>query len=125
MIALGGSYGPRGASFVLINANDPKKYAEDSYEGMVRRARLKKYPFPYLHDEDQSVARAYGATRTPEVFLFDAQGALRYHGRVDDNYENPEAVQSHDLRNALEAVLSGKSPAIVETAPVGCTIKWK
>ena len=125
MIALGERYTPRGAAFVLINANDPKKYPEDNYEGMVRRAHLKKYPFPYLHDEDQSVARAYGATRTPEVYLFDAQGLLRYHGRIDDNYENPDAVKSHDLRDALDTVLSGKSPAVADTPPVGCTIKWK
>lgn len=125
MIALGKTYQPRGVAFALINANDPKKYAEDDFDGMVKRAKVKGYPFPYLHDEDQGIARAYGATRTPEVFLFDAQGVLRYHGRIDDNYENPQAVRSHDFRDALEAVLSGKAPAVADTPPVGCTIKWK
>lgn len=125
MIALGKTYPPKGAVFVLINANDPRKYAEDGFPEMVKRAKAKGYPFPYLHDETQEIARAYGATRTPEVFLFDSQGLLRYHGRIDDNYENPEAVRSHDLREALEAVLTGRTPATAETPPAGCTIKWK
>lgn len=125
MIALGKTYQPKGVAFVLINANDPKKYSEDSFPEMVIRAKAKGYPFPYLHDEDQAIARAYGATRTPEVFLFDAQGVLRYHGRIDDNYENPQAVRSHDFRDALEAVLTGRTPAVADTVPIGCTIKWK
>jgi hypothetical protein len=125
MIGLGRTYQPKGIPFVLINANDPKKYPEDGFEGMVRRAGSKGYPFPYLHDADQSTARSYGATRTPEVFLFDAGGALRYHGRIDDNVEDPGAVRSHDLRDAIEAVLAGRAPDRAETPPVGCTIKWK
>jgi peroxiredoxin len=125
MIALGRTYHPKGIPFVLINANDPKKYPEDDFDGMVRRAASKGYPFPYLHDADQSVARSYGATRTPEAFLFDAGGLLRYHGRIDDNYDDPGAVRSHDLRDAIEAVLAGRPPDRAETAPVGCTIKWK
>ena len=125
MISLGKTYQPKDTAFVLINANDPKKYSEDNFDGMVKRAKAKGYPFPYLHDEDQSIARAYGATRTPEVFLFDAQGGLHYHGRIDDNYENPDAVRSHDFRDALETVLAGRTPAVADTAPVGCTIKWK
>ncbi len=125
MIELGNRFQPQGVAFALINANDPKKYPEDSFPGMVKRAGAKRYPFPYLHDEDQGVARAYGATRTPEVFLFDAGGLLKYHGRIDDNYERPEAVRSHDLRESIEAVLGGRSPAPADTPPVGCTIKWK
>ena len=77
-----------------------------------------------IHNEDQSIARAYGAERTPEIFLFDGDGILRYHGRVDDNYEDPSGVTSHDFRNAVEAVLAGKPVAVPETTPVGCTIKW-
>jgi peroxiredoxin len=125
MIALGKTYQAIDVAFALINANDPQKYPEDGFDGMVKRAIAKGYPFPYLHDEDQSIARAYGATRTPEVFLFDALGVLRYHGRIDDNYENPGAVRTHDFRDALEAVLAGKTPGVANTAPVGCTIKWK
>lgn len=125
MVALGKTYGPRGIAFALINANDPEKYPEDSYTEMVKRAKSKGYPFPYLHDADQSVARAYGASRTPEVFLFDGEGMLRYHGRIDDNYENPEQVRSHELKEALEALLAKRIPRVSETPPVGCTIKWK
>lgn len=125
MIHLGKTYGLRGVAFALINANDSVKYPEDSLSEMVKRSKSKGYPFPYLHDEDQSVARAYGASRTPEVFLFDAQGILRYHGRIDDNYDDPRRVRSHELKDALEAVLSGRTPSIAETPVVGCTVKWK
>jgi peroxiredoxin len=125
IVQLGKTYEPRGVAFALINANDPTKYPEDSYPEMIERAKSKGYPFPYLHDEDQSVAKAYGATRTPEVFLFNAQGTLRYHGRVDDNYEDPKKVRSHDLQDALEAVLGGRAPTVSETPVVGCSVKWK
>jgi hypothetical protein len=76
-------------------------------------------------DESQQVARAYGAERTPEVFVFDKQSQLRYHGAIDDNYDNPSAVKLPYLRAALDAVLGGKSPSILATQPAGCTIKWK
>ena len=125
MIAMGKTYQPKGAVFILINANDPARYPEDSFPEMVKRAKAKSYPFPYLHDEAQEIARSYGASRTPEVFLFDSQAVLRYHGRIDDNYENPTAVRDHDLREALDAILVGRLPARADTQPVGCTIKWK
>jgi peroxiredoxin len=80
---------PTKVAFVAINANDAVKYPEDSFEHMQQRAKEKGYPFPYLHDESQEVARAYGATRTPEFFVFDSNRVLRYHGRLDDNWENP------------------------------------
>jgi len=125
IVQLGKTYEPRGVAFALINANDPTKYPEDSYPEMIKRAESKGYPFPYLYDEDQSVAKAYGATRTPEVFLFNAQGKLQYHGRVDDNYEDPKKVRSHDLKVALEAVLGGRAATVSETPVVGCSVKWK
>lgn len=125
MVELGKSYGSRGVAFALINANDATKYPEDGYSEMIKRASGKRYPFPYLHDEDQSIAKAYGASRTPEIFLFDSQGTLRYHGRIDDNHENPAEVTAHDLRDALEAVRAGQEPKISETPVVGCTVKWK
>lgn len=118
-------YAPRGVRFVLINSNDPTRYPEDGFEKMRERAAAKGYPFPYLFDETQEVARAYGATRTPEIFLFDAQRVLRYHGAPDDNYEDPAAVRHPYLRDALEALLAGRTPPVPETTPVGCTIKWK
>ena len=125
MVALGKDYQSKGVVFVLINSNDAKKVPEDGFTEMGIRARLKAYPFPYLHDEDQSVARSYGATRTPEVFLFDQGGQLRYHGRIDDNYEDPKGVKSHNLRDAIGSLLAGKSPVNPDTSPIGCTIKWK
>jgi thiol-disulfide isomerase/thioredoxin len=125
VIALQREYAGRGVRFILINSNDPQKYPEDSFEQMQARARLKDYPFPYLFDESQEVARQYGATRTPEVFLFDAARTLRYHGAPDDNSEDPRAVQQHYLRDALEALLSDRAPAPAETTPRGCTIKWR
>jgi hypothetical protein len=92
---------------------------------MTVRAREKRYPFPYLFDESQAVARGYGATRTPEIFLFDRDKTLRYHGAPDDNYDDPAAVEQRYLRDAIEAVLAGRAPAPTETPARGCTIKWR
>ncbi len=118
-------YADRGVQFLVISSNDPVKVPDDSFENMRRRAQQRNYPYPYLFDETQEVARAYGATRTPEIFLFDQARVLRYHGAPDDNYENPTAVQHPYLREAIETVLAGRVPTISETRPVGCTIKWK
>jgi peroxiredoxin len=101
------------------------KYPDDSFQNMKVRARDKKFNFPYLRDEDQKVATAYGAQRTPEVFLFDTKKTLQYHGAIDDNYDDPNAVKVHYLRNALDAILNGTKVTTAETAPVGCTVKWK
>ncbi len=125
VIALQRDYAARGVRFLLINSNDPAKYPEDSFEKMQERAREKGYPFPYLFDESQAVARGYGATRTPEVFLFDGDQELVYHGAPDDNYDEPAAVQHQYFRDALEAVLAGRAPTPAETAARGCTIKWR
>jgi thiol-disulfide isomerase/thioredoxin len=109
---------------VAINANDPTRYPTDSFEDMVQRAKHKGYAFPYAHDESQEVARAYGAQRTPEVFLLDRARRLAYHGAIDDSTE-PDQVGASYLRDAFEAVLAGGAPAPAETPPVGCTIKWR
>ncbi len=118
-------YAARGVQFLVVNSNDPVKVPDDSFENMQRRAHLKGYPFPYLFDETQEIARAYGATRTPEIFLFDQRRVLQYHGAPDDNYEDPSAVHDPYLRNAVDALLADKVPPVSETRPVGCTIKWK
>jgi peroxiredoxin len=110
---------------VAINANDVSKSPDDSFSKMKERALEKKFNFPYLHDETQSLARAYGAERTPEVFLFDKSFTLRYHGAIDDNYDDPKAVKEHYLRKALDCVLAGKPISIAETKPAGCSIKRK
>ncbi len=125
MVQIQADYAEKGVQLIAISANDATKYPDDSFPKMKERAREKGFNFPYLYDETQEVARAYGAERTPEVFLFDQERILRYHGAIDDNYEDPNAVRTHYLREALDAVLAGQEPSIKETPPVGCTIKWK
>jgi peroxiredoxin len=125
MVKIQRDYAPKGVQLIAINANDDTKYPEDSFQNMKERAREKHFNFPYLRDQSQEVARAYGAERTPEVFLFDKTANLRYHGAIDDNYDDPTAVKVNYLRNALDAVLSGTPLEIRETKPVGCSVKWK
>jgi peroxiredoxin len=125
LIAIQRDYYNKGVRFIFINSNDDQKYPDDGFEKMIERAQQKGYNFPYLRDESQETAHAYGAERTPEIFLFDQNLKLCYHGTIDDNWEKPEKVTRHYLREALDAVLRGQEPTIKETAPVGCTIKWK
>jgi peroxiredoxin len=117
-------YGDRGFALVAVSSNDAEKYPEDSFEAMRDRARSQGFVFDYLYDESQDVARALGAERTPEVFLFDAERRLVYHGAIDDSRDDT-AVEEQYLRDAIEAVLAGDEPAISETPAVGCTVKWK
>ena len=124
MVQLQQDYLPKGASLVAINSNDDAGYPEDSFENMITRSKEKGFNFPYLRDETQEVARKYGAICTPHIFLFNQQRVLSYKGRIDDN-RNQTDVKSHDLRNAIDAVLSGKAPSVQETRPFGCSIKWK
>ncbi len=125
MIALQRAYAGRGVQLIMISSNDPAAYPDDSFEAMATRVREKAYPFPYLFDETQEVARRFGATRTPEVFLFDRARVLRYHGAPDDNFEDPTAVTHHYVRDAVDALLAGRDPASTATPPKGCGIKWK
>jgi len=125
MIKLQADYGKQDVQLLAINANDAVKYPDDSFAKMKQRAYDKDFNFPYLYNEDQQVAREYGAERTPEVFLFDRNGTLRYHGAIDDNYEDATAVKHHYVRDAIEALLHEQEPPITQTAPVGCTIKWR
>jgi len=122
MVAIGNAYGTKGVGVIAVNSNDPKEYPDDDLPQMRERARDKNYLFPYAVDTTSDLARAFGATRTPEAFLFDASGRLVYHGTIDDNARNAEKVQHAYLRDALDAVLAGKSPAIQETKALGCTI---
>lgn len=125
MNALEKEYGPKGFQLVAINSNDDDTHPEDSYDNMVIRARNKKLLFTYLRDDKQEIARAFGATRTPHVFLFDAKRHLRYMGAIDDNWEYPNKVKEKYLAMAIESVLEGKPLSQKETFPVGCGIKWK
>jgi len=121
---LGNTYAARGIGVIAINANDPKANAVDGYDGMVERAKMLGLQFPYAVDSGSAVARAFGAERTPEAFLFDAQGKLVYHGTIDDNAEHADAVKQAYLADALEAVASGKPVEVKETKALGCTIKY-
>lgn len=125
LIAAQNDYADQGVQFLMICSNDAEKYPTDNFEAMTTHAAEKAFPFPYLHDESQDIAKAYGAERTPEIFLFDNNGKLAYHGAPDDNHERPEDVQHTYLRDALDAVLAGNTPATATTPPKGCTIKWK
>ena len=125
MVEIQREYADKGVQLVAVNANDDVKYPEDSFEEMKKRAAEKGFNFPYLRDDTQEVARAYGAERTPEVFVFDRDRKLRYHGAIDDNYENPQLVRRSYLREALDALLAGSQVPTTETPPVGCTIKWR
>jgi peroxiredoxin len=124
MIELQRELGGQGFRLVAINSNDAESHPEDSFEAMQERAERQGFNFDYLHDEDQSALRAYGAERTPEVFLFDRDRRLVYHGAIDDSRDETEVSQRY-LRDAVEAALAGQEPAVSETPPVGCTVKWR
>ena len=111
--------------FVAISANDVENFPDDAPGKMAQRAREKGYLFPYLYDESQVVARAYGAACTPDFFLYGPERELVYRGRLDDNWKEPENVQCQDLRDAIDAVLAGKPAAEPQMAAMGCNIKWK
>jgi hypothetical protein len=124
MDAIQRDYAGRGVRLVAVSSNDAARYPEDSFERMKERAREQEFSFDYLYDEEQALARALGSERTPEVFVFDRDRRLRYHGAIDDNRDET-AVTRHYLRDALEAVLENRDPPVAETPPVGCTVKWR
>lgn len=124
MVALQREFGDQGFQLVAISSNDADAYPEDSFDAMKARAEEEGFNFDYLYDEDQSVLEAYDAERTPEVFLFDRDRRLVYHGAIDDSREE-EGVTQEYLRNAIVAVLAGDSPAEAETPAVGCSVKRK
>ncbi len=115
----------KGVGVIGINSNDPEAYPEDAFDDMVQRAKDVGYRFPYTVDETSNVARAFGASHTPEAFLFDAKGRLVYHGAVDDNAQKPAAVKAHWLADAVNAVAAGRPVAPAETKALGCGIKFR
>lgn len=125
MVSLAREYQSRGVDFVAVNANDVERYPEDGMDPMKARAHERGFPFPYLRDDSQAFVRAIGARFTPEVFVFDEARKLRYQGRIDDEYRDASRVRSHDLKNALDALLEGKAPPVAQTTAVGCSVKWK
>lgn len=117
-------YKSNGLSVIMISSNDALKYPEDSFPKMKERHKEKKFNFHYLFDESQEVAKMYGAERTPEVFLFNEIGLLKYQGTIDDNYENEAEVKIKYVEDAIESLISGNDPKVTQTDAVGCTIKW-
>ena len=119
-------YLPRGIGFVAINSNDVSTHPADSPEQMVREAEERAYPFPYLYDETQEVARAYRAACTPDFYAFDAAGALVYRGQLDPSRPGGTVpITGRDLRAALDALLAGGPPPAEQVPSLGCNIKWK
>jgi len=128
IIALHKEYAPKGYPVVAINPNDDTEYPSDSFEGMIQRAKEKKFPFVYLHDEDQSIFPKFGAERTPHVFLLENKGGdfyLRYIGAIDDNYKDANAVEATYLADAIDQLLAGEKVSLAFTKSVGCSIKVK
>jgi peroxiredoxin len=119
-----GEYAARGVHTVFVNPNDAERYPADSLEAMRRRVDEESWTAPYLHDEDQQVAREFGARVTPDVFVVDSELRVRYRGAPDQDYEDP-AANALWLREAIDDVLSGVELGRPETEPVGCSIKWR
>lgn len=126
LAVLAKEYIRRGVAFFAINSNDVQNYPDDSPANMKRVAAEVGYPFPYLFDETQEIARAYSAVCTPEFYVFDNNLSLVYHGQMDDSRPRTDTpVTGQDLRNALDAVLDGRPVSEFQKPVIGCGIKWK
>jgi peroxiredoxin len=128
IIDLHKKYADKGYPVIAINPNDKDRSPDDSYEHMVTRAKEKGYPFVYLYDETQAIAKTYGATRTPHVYLLSKTSKgniVSYIGAIDDNSEDASAVSEKYVENAINALMSGKNVEKNSTKAIGCTIKWK
>jgi peroxiredoxin len=126
LLELAKEYQAKGVAVVGINSNDVESYPDDRPEMMAKIAREKGFPFPYLYDETQEVAKSYRAACTPDFFLFDGQRRLAYRGQMDDSRPgNHEPITGADLRAALEAVLAGRPVPERQRPSMGCNIKWK
>lgn len=125
LIELHNKYAPLGYPVVAINPNDPSVKAGDDFASMQARAKEKNFPFKYLFDDGQKVYPAFGAQRTPHVYLLDANRYVRYIGAIDDNAQNPSEVSIKYLENAITAMQAGNNPDPSETKAIGCTIKVK
>lgn len=128
IIALHKNFAPKGFPVVTINPNDGKQSPGDSFEEMVARARKKNYDFPYLLDDSQRVAKAFGATNTPHVFLLERKGkdfVIAYIGAIDNNARNGSQADKKYVEDAVNALLAGEDVSVKKTKAVGCGIKWK
>jgi peroxiredoxin len=126
LVRVANDYMPKGIEFVAVSSNDVAKYPQDGPDEMKKHAIRTGYPFPYLYDESQAVARAYDAACTPDLYVFDADARLVYRGRLDDSRPNNGApLTGSDLRAALDAVLDGRDIPEPQWPSMGCNIKWK
>lgn len=117
-------FGPKGVKFVAINSNDTVVHPDDDFDHMVARMNEQNFPWVYLRDESQDVARAYGALRTPHFYVFDADRRLVYTGRGVDSPKDPEKITVNNLDLALEEAVAGNSITVPLTNPIGCNVKW-
>ncbi|MBP6010435.1 MAG: thioredoxin family protein [Bacteroidia bacterium] len=127
ILALDKKYAALGYPVIAINPNDAKIQPGDSYENMIERAKEKNFTFPYLHDETQEIASAFGAARTPHVYVLEREKdkfIVRYIGAIDNNSDEPGAVTSKFVEEAVDALVAGKPVTTAETKAIGCTIKW-
>jgi len=125
IVALAREYGPRGVQFVGICSNDPSSYPDDAPAKLLVRWREKGYGFPYLVDDSQEVARAFDAVCTPDIYVYDRDRRLAYHGRIDDSWKDESQVTRRELAAAFDALLAGERPAAEQHHSMGCSIKWK
>lgn len=128
VIALDRKYASQGFPVITINPNDPDAYEEDSFANMQVRAKEKGYPFPYLTDDTQVVSKAFGAMRTPQVYVLKKEGGkiiVSYIGAIDDNAQDPSGVTKRYVEDAVNNLLVGKPVVTTSTKAVGCAIKWK
>jgi peroxiredoxin len=125
IVELGNTFSKQGLGVIAINPNDPSAYDVDRIEVMKERAKKTGMAFPYVVDATSDVARAFGATKTPEAYLFDRSGKLVYHGAIDDNANEPDKVSKRFLKDAIEAMIQGRSVAVAETKALGCSIKFR
>ncbi len=128
ILALNKKYAKAGYPVIAINPNDAIQYPEDNFEAMQVRAKEKKFNFPYLYDESQKIAKQFGATKTPHVFIVQKEGdklVVKYIGAIDDNWEKAADVKEKYAESAIDALLAGKPVATTSTKAIGCSIKWK
>ncbi len=118
------AFAAKGVRFVGINSNSKRTYADDDFPGMVARMKQLKFPWAYLYDESQDIARAYGALRTPHFYVFDQTRKLVYTGRGVDSPRNAAGITVNDLERVLTEVTSGKPVSVALTNPIGCNVKW-
>lgn len=114
-----------GVAFVGINSNSEHTYAEDSFEHMVERMNVHRFPWVYLRDQDQEIAKAYGALRTPHFYVFDSDRKLVYTGRAVDSPRDASKITTYDLDRALTELTSKQPISISVTNPIGCNVKWE